>query len=83
MLTREVIRKAIPEASDELCHDILWERTPFPMGKVTARSLYKAADRLRRANANGRQLCELCDNVARPGKFDCQSCDAAMRQLAA
>ena len=78
MLTSEVIRKAIPGASDELCHFVLWARTPFPMGGITARSLYKAAARLRRAGENGRQLCDHCDNLDQTGGGICNACDRAL-----
>jgi len=43
MTHAEIIRKAIPNADDELCEFILWGRTPFPAGSITARDLYQAA----------------------------------------
>ena len=30
----DVIREYFPEATDEECDDILWEKTPFPFGPV-------------------------------------------------
>ena len=41
MNAAEIIRNAIPNASDLLVEIILWERTPFPVGAVTAKTLYK------------------------------------------
>ena len=49
MTFEDVIKAAIPGADEFVCDHVLWGRTPFPMGKVTARSLYRAASRLRRA----------------------------------
>lgn len=60
----EIVRNAIPNASDELCDFILWERTPFPVGHVTARSLYAAANRFHRAYEHGKKLCMFCDKLA-------------------
>jgi hypothetical protein len=51
----DVIKAAIPDADQSLCEHILWGRTPYPMGRVSARSLYQAASGFRRA----------CDNSIR------------------
>lgn len=64
MTYAEVILAGYPQADDAMIEHILWERTPYPMGKVTARSLYQAASRIRRATNNGVQLCDFCDNKA-------------------
>ena len=79
----EVIRRAIPGATDMECEHILWGRTPFPVGAVTARRLYEAADRYRRATAAGRRLCEHCDNMARQGEWECAECAAALGRVRA
>lgn len=73
-----VIRRAIPEASDELCDHVLWGRTAYPFVDLTPRALYRAADRLRRAEAAGRTLCDHCDNQAATGRYMCASCAAAL-----
>lgn len=78
MKIQDVIRAAIPGASDELCEFIVWERTPAPVGAITARSLYKAADRFRRAEDNGIRLCEMCDRIARDGHYLCAECKRAL-----
>ena len=74
MNVSQIIRAAIPEASDELCEHILWSRTPFPVGAVNAKSLYCAASRLDRAHKHGLVLCEFCDNV-RTHKWTCDRCE--------
>lgn len=70
----DAIRAAIPSASLDLCEHILWERTPYPMGKITARSLYKAASGWKRAFDNGVSLCELCDRRVDDEKYICSRC---------
>lgn len=77
MLISEVIRNAIPNASEELCDYILWERTPYPCGAITARSLYSAARSYHRAYSTGKKLCTLCNRIATTGKClpVCERCD--------
>jgi hypothetical protein len=75
MTFAEVIKGAIPGADTDLCEFILWNRTPYPMGRVTARSLYQAASRWRRACAGDRKLCELCDNLAVSNRWLCARCE--------
>jgi hypothetical protein len=79
----EIIRAAVPEASDAFCDHVLWGRTPFPFWKVTARDLYRAASRVARAQRNGRVLCDQCDNQAAPGKYLCATCAQALASAAA
>jgi len=74
MTPAEIIRKAIPDAPNEVCESILWGRTPFPLSPITPRLLYRAADRWRRAEAAGRQLCDHCDNIVIPGRYLCKRC---------
>jgi len=69
-----VIKAAIPAADQELCEHILWGRTPFPMGKITARSLYKTASGFSRAGKNGTPLCDHCDNRADHNDVTCIKC---------
>jgi hypothetical protein len=79
MTGTEIVRAAIPDASDELAEHILWARTPFPVGRVSVRDLYLAASRYRRACANGRDLCDFCDRLVPAGeRFLCDSCSAAL-----
>lgn len=80
MTPAQVIRKAIPDADDALCDHILWGRTPFPMGGITARGLYEAARRFQRAAVNGRRLCDWCNNLALTGEFMCVLCATAISQ---
>lgn len=70
----DVIRNAIPEADDGLCDHILWDRTPFPCGPITPRSLYSAAHRWRRAAIKGKDLCEFCDKLATESDSLCNTC---------
>lgn len=79
MTPAEVVRAAIPGASDGLVEHIVWGRTPFPCGPITTRSLYDAARRWLRAGKSGKQLCELCDRVVTPPEeWTCDRCLAAM-----
>jgi hypothetical protein len=77
LTTTDCVRAAIPDASDELCHYIIWGRTPYPFIKLTARDFYKAASGWRRAFANKIQLCDFCDRPAVDG-WTCQPCREAL-----
>lgn len=79
MTPADCIRAAIPDADDALCDHIVWGRTPFPFTKLSARDFYKAASRFKRAEANGRRLCDWCDNLAVDG-WNCQACNDALSQ---
>lgn len=77
----QIIRAAIPGASNEVCDYILWSRTPFPIGAITPKQIYRAARSFHRATVNGIQLCELCDSkVARKDAFACDACEAFLRK---
>lgn len=78
MLMTDIIKAAIPNASDDTCEFILWSRTPFPVGAITAKSLYKAAARVQRCAKNGTRLCEFCDNLVTKGKWTCEKCETAL-----
>ena len=69
-----VVQAAIPSADAELCDFILWERTPFPCGPVSARSLFKTASRFHRAEKNKIRLCDMCDNQANSDTDFCDKC---------
>ena len=73
----ELIKAAIPGCSDETAAYVLWNRTPFPFD-AEPKMLFKKARGYARACASGRQQCELCDNLARPGEWECQSCYDAL-----
>jgi len=79
MEIKEIIQNAIPGANDDVCEFIMWARTPYPAGAVSAKSLYRAADRFRRANSNGLRLCDMCDRIAMPKRCVCKKCDDALR----
>lgn len=83
MTPAEIIRAAIPGATDSDVEHVLWGRTPFPFAPLTARSLYRAASRFRRATAHGISLCDFCDRIAQPGDWVCSSCRDALRRAAA
>lgn len=78
MTPDEIIHAAVPDASDDFCHHVLWGRTPFPCGVITAQSLYKAATSLNRANANGIHLCDHCHNLAMENEWMCKQCADAL-----
>ncbi len=74
MTTYQIMRKAIPDADDQLCEFIVWERTAYPLRKLTTRGLYKTARRWRRTKEKGLRLCELCDRIAILGDSLCERC---------
>jgi len=78
MTFKQVVQAAIPGASEELADFIIWNRTPFPMGEVTARSLYRAASAWRRANEHGINLCDFCHRIAMKDHWTCEQCDRAL-----
>jgi len=78
MNAKQVIRNAIPNASDGLCEMIIWGRTGFPcFGDVNAKVIYKAAKRWYRAVSKGNELCEFCDSFAVKNHL-CDSCRNAL-----
>lgn len=72
----QVIKAGFPEADTATCEHILWEMTPYPHD-LSAKMLYKAASRAKRAYNNGITLCDLCDNKADQG-FTCAKCERAL-----
>ena len=74
----EIIRAAVPDANEEMCDWILWSRTPYPCGNVTAQSLYRAANRVRRCREHNRKLCEMCDRAITWNAHICSRCEAAL-----
>lgn len=79
MTGAQIIRAAIPGADDGLCEHILWGRTPFPVGRVTARDLYRAASGFHRAAVKGVQLCDFCEKPVDPDAYVCERCSNALR----
>ena len=77
----EVIRAAIPEADGGLCEMILWGRTPFPAGRITARRLFRAASGWQRAQQQGYRLCEWCERRVWPSGWTCERCDAVLSRV--
>lgn len=75
-----VIKAAIPDADDGTVDHVLWGRTPYPVGDVTAKSLFRAASAYRRACEHGIHLCDWCHRPAQPGTDLCAGCDAALHQ---
>ena len=73
MNAEDIIRAAIPDATDGLCDHVLWGRTPFPFGRLSVRDIYKAASSYRRANEHGLVLCDFCHRVVDSGNV-CQTC---------
>lgn len=76
----EICRAAKADADEDWSQHILWGRTPFPCGSITAQSLYRAASGQARAERNGLVLCDLCEAIAAPGSSTCRQCDAALKQ---
>jgi hypothetical protein len=78
MTAQDICRAAKPGAADDWCEHVLWGRTPFPVGKVTPQSLYRAASALARAENKGHILCDFCEVVVPPGHYTCLACDAVL-----
>ena len=76
MNASQIIRAAIPGADVDTVDHVLWARTPFPVAKIDAKMLYRAASGLQRASAKGHRLCDFCERVA-----DCSLCARCTRQL--
>lgn len=81
MTFEQVIKAAIPDADPGTVEHVLWGRTSFPMGQVTARDLYGAARRYARACRSGRKLCDFCDRLARSGQWECEMCAKALGRV--
>jgi len=79
MNTLQIVRAAIPGADAGLADHVLWGMTCHPFGSVTPRDLYRAADRLRRAEANGIALCQFCDAITEPNGIACRRCESALQ----
>lgn len=77
-----IVRAAIPGADADTVEHVLWDMTPFPVGRVgtqtIAQTIYQAASRLRRATANGIALCDHCKNRAAPNDCCCATCRRAL-----
>lgn len=71
----EVVKAAIPDATPEIIDWVLWERTPYPCGKVSAKKIYKASSSFVRASVSGIKQCELCSKGRVFGEgFVCSRC---------
>lgn len=81
MTPNEIVRTAIPNASDGLVDHILWGRTSFPFTKINAKMLYKSATGFKRATDNKLTLCDMCDNIAITGKYICTKCLTSIRRV--
>lgn len=79
MTELDICRAAYPQANKAFADHILWGRTCFPFGKVTARDLYRAASGMARATAKGIHLCDFCERALAPDKWTCDGCDKALR----
>ena len=78
---REIIRAAIPGATEDFCEYFMWERTPYPFGRISAKNLYKWASSFRRAGENNVPLCDLCENMATNHKYTCNRCYDALHTV--
>ena len=71
---QEVVAAAIPGADAELADFVLWARTCYPCGPVSAKELYRAAHRWQRALYRGRRLCDWCDRIVESDELLCARC---------
>lgn len=74
MNAKRIVQAAIPNATDSVIAHVLWGRTPYPCGRITAQLLYRAASAWRRACEKGLRLCDFCHRVAEPDKWTCTQC---------
>jgi hypothetical protein len=74
MTLSSIIQAGYPCATDEDITYILWSRTPYPIGAVTAKSLYNASRRVWRAHTHNIRLCDCCNNRASRGRILCKKC---------
>jgi|KBSMisStaDraftv2_1062788.scaffolds.fasta_scaffold308963_2 hypothetical protein len=80
MTIDQIIRAALPGADDATVEHVLWGRTHFPFGPMTPQYLFKKADGFRRAEKNGRRLCDFCHRLAVDG-WNCRQCKDALRAV--
>jgi hypothetical protein len=76
----QVVKAAVPGASDDFIEHIIWGRTPYPCGAITAKSLYKAASQYNRAYQHHIRLCDWCHRPAELNDYMCKHCNDALRQ---
>ena len=81
MRISQIIKAAVPGASDSFCEYILWSRTPFPFITVSAKDIYKAAMGANRAIKNNIRLCDFCKNKAVDKGYTCQKCSDTSHQV--
>lgn len=81
MTALDIVKAAIPGADQDLAQHVLWARTPFPIGAVSAHDLYRAASRYRRAIEQGLRLCDWCDRVC-GDELLCERCASALHAAA-
>lgn len=77
-----ILQTIDPDAGQNAAGYILWNRTPYPFGKVGPREFYKAASTAVRANRNGIVLCDHCNNKVTSHKFECDRCHQFMMDAA-
>ena len=81
MNAEDIVRAAIPNASEGLVNHMLWGRTPFPFTKVTARDLYKASAGYKRAWDKGNNLCDHCNRIADYNTYTCKTCGEFLKKF--
>lgn len=76
MKIADVVKAAIPDASEADIDFVIWERTPFPMTKMNARDIYRAASGWNRAMQKGNRLCGWCERQVSLDEHTCERCRA-------
>jgi hypothetical protein len=75
----DIVRAAIPGADKSIADHVLFGMTPYPFAPITAREIYKAASRLKRATANGIRICDHCnDRIGEKYRYECDRCGDAL-----
>lgn len=80
MTFAQIVLAAMPDATEADVEHVLWARTPFPF-EISARMLYRAASRYKRAAANNIRLCDHCNNPAVSGQWACERCTKALARF--
>lgn len=81
MLYSDVILTGFPNATESDMDEVLFGRTAYPFKAITVKELYRASNRLYRAEKNGRALCSFCDREVPVGHGACESCDLAIHPI--
>lgn len=78
----DAVRRWFPNATDDFCDYVLYERTAFPCcdGETVFRQIAEFAETLKTKPAD-RDFCDFCNELAESGKWLCSACDFVMSRV--